>query len=135
MHIGHIDAISIDAGSRLPPQVADVFEANASALTEEGKTTTISVPQSAEFSISDGKQAKCQFTFSTINLQIPYTATAAFLFDAEGATSWVTSFAASYQAASYTNIETVVTFTAGGKTGGRRLQCRLARSCSLAPSI
>ncbi len=99
-----------------------MFEANASALTEEGKSTTISVPQSAEFSISDGKQAKCQFTFSTIKLQVPYTAKAAFIFDAEGATSWVNSFAASYQAASYTDISTVVTFSAGGKTGGRRLQ-------------
>jgi hypothetical protein len=51
------------------PQVADVFD-NSTMTAETGVSTTISVPQSAEFAITDGKQAKCQFTYSTINLRV-----------------------------------------------------------------
>ena len=115
-----------------------MFDSSA-ITTEVGKSTTISVPQSPEFSISDGKQAKCQFVYSTINLAIAYTATA-FLFDADGATAWVTSFAAEYQAASYTNIETVVTFTntggrAGELSGAEQLPARWRRQHTQAAAV
>jgi hypothetical protein len=50
---------------------------------------------------------------------IPYTATARFLFDVKGTTSWTAAFEAQYQAASYTKISTIVTFVdaATGKAG------------------
>jgi hypothetical protein len=50
--------------------VADVFDSN-SLTGEEGETTTISVPQSAEFSIASGQEAKCAFVFSTVELNNP----------------------------------------------------------------
>ncbi len=98
-------------------QVPDVF-GSSSLTTDAGVTTTISV-NATEFPVSNGQEAKCLFTFSTIDLVIPYTATARFLFDAKGATSWYASFEAQYQAASYTRISTVVTFVdaASGRTG------------------
>ncbi len=96
---------------------------SSSLTTEAGVTTTISV-NATEFPVSNGQEAKCQFTFSTIDLVIPYTATARFLFDAQGATSWTTSFAAQYQAASYTRISTVVTFVdAASRRAGKSSCC------------
>ncbi len=100
----------------------DVF-GSSSLTTEAGVTTTISV-NATEFAVSNGREAKCLFTYSTIDLVIPYTATARFLFDAKGATSWTTSFAAQYQAASYTRISTVVTFVdAASGRAGESLYC------------
>jgi hypothetical protein len=76
--------------------VADIFDSSA-LTTEQGVSTTIGVPTSAEFAIGNNQKAQCAFVFSTVQLSIPYTATAVFLFDAEGTTSWATSFAAQYE--------------------------------------
>jgi hypothetical protein len=101
-------------------QVADIAD-TAALTTERGVSTTISVPQSAEFAVGNGQQARCSFVFSTVALVIPYTATTVLLFDAEGDTSWAASFTALYHAASASNIDTVVSFTkAGGQSGRRR---------------
>jgi hypothetical protein len=49
---------------------------------------------------------------------VPYVAAVSFFFDAEGATSWMYSFHAHYQARSYTKIERIITVkSATGKTG------------------
>jgi hypothetical protein len=116
-------------------QVADVFDKNTLTV-EEGVSTTIST-QPTEFPIASGLEAKCNFIYSTVRLQIPFTATAAFLFDASGATSWVTSFPAQYEASSYTDIQTVVTFTkSSGQRGGCQclLSFRPTLHCCLAPA-
>ncbi len=119
-------------------QVADAFD-NSSLTVEEGVSTTIGMPQSAEFPVASGQQAKCVFVFSTVQLSTPATATVAFLFDRDGATSWVTSMTAQYQASSYSNIDTIVTFSrsgsrAGGHTSASMPACAPAWALPLHPA-
>jgi hypothetical protein len=82
--------------------------ADAALLTSDAGVTTTLIAPNVTFPVAAGKQAKCAFVYSTLELDVPYTITAWLGWDADGASTWQFKMTGSYGTAGYTNMDTVV---------------------------
>ena len=71
-------------------QVYDIFDGGV--VLDKTVTTTITIPE-VEYIVERNQQVECLAVYSTLDLKIPYTFTAVFLFDADGNVSLATSAA------------------------------------------
>jgi hypothetical protein len=70
--------------------VADVFADGASLTVEKGLSRTLT-QKGATGTLEPGETAECFFVYGSVTMKVDYTATAVFLFDKDGATSWTVS--------------------------------------------